>query len=107
LASCKDETDERAKEETESQVLKFRVTCSRAGEKHCFTSNEAARDFGGAVQEYFKWKADMTNFDVEVGTGSDDLRRLSQVRRIFRLTHYRGQLKWGNRPRIARAMKTC
>ncbi|KAF6101395.1 THUMP domain containing 3 [Phyllostomus discolor] len=66
LASCKDETDESSKEETSPEVLKFRVTCNRAGEKHCFSSNEAARDFGGAVQDYFKWKADMTNFDVEV-----------------------------------------
>ncbi|MBZ3875302.1 THUMP domain-containing protein 3 [Sciurus carolinensis] len=66
LASCKDEISEDSKEETELQALKFRVTCNRAGEKHCFTSNEAARDFGGAVQDYFKWKADMTNFDVEV-----------------------------------------
>ncbi|XP_077181392.1 tRNA (guanine(6)-N(2))-methyltransferase THUMP3 [Paroedura picta] len=49
-----------------SQVLKFRVTCNRAGENHSFTSNEAARDFGGAVQDFFQWKADMTNFDVEV-----------------------------------------
>ncbi|XP_044157300.1 THUMP domain-containing protein 3 [Bufo gargarizans] len=49
-----------------SNVLKFRVTCNRAGDKHSFTSNEAARDFGGAVQEHFQWKADMTNFDVEV-----------------------------------------
>ncbi|NWX24069.1 THUM3 protein, partial [Aegotheles bennettii] len=52
--------------EGEAKVLKFRVTCNRAGEKHSFTSNEAARDFGGAVQEHFQWKADMTNFDVEV-----------------------------------------
>ncbi|KAM4654154.1 tRNA (guanine(6)-N(2))-methyltransferase THUMP3 isoform 1-T1 [Amazona ochrocephala] len=50
----------------EAKVLKFRVTCNRAGDKHSFTSNEAARDFGGAVQEHFQWKADMTNFDVEV-----------------------------------------
>ncbi|XP_054035857.1 tRNA (guanine(6)-N2)-methyltransferase THUMP3 [Dryobates pubescens] len=49
-----------------TRVLKFRVTCNRAGDKHSFTSNEAARDFGGAVQEHFQWKADMTNFDVEV-----------------------------------------
>ncbi|XP_068108891.1 tRNA (guanine(6)-N2)-methyltransferase THUMP3 [Hyperolius riggenbachi] len=49
-----------------NSVLKFRVTCNRAGDKHSFTSNEAARDFGGAVQEYFQWKADMTKFDVEV-----------------------------------------
>nr|XP_042705819.1 THUMP domain-containing protein 3 isoform X2 [Chrysemys picta bellii] len=54
------------KGEVEAQVLKFRVTCNRAGDKHCFTSNDAARDFGGAVQDYFQWKADMTNFDVEV-----------------------------------------
>uniref|UniRef100_A0A8C6QEP3 THUMP domain-containing protein n=1 Tax=Nannospalax galili TaxID=1026970 RepID=A0A8C6QEP3_NANGA len=66
LASCKDETDEHFREETELQVQKFRVTCNRAGEKHCFTSNEAARDFGGAVQDYFKWKADMTNFDGNI-----------------------------------------
>ncbi|XP_030062941.1 tRNA (guanine(6)-N(2))-methyltransferase THUMP3 isoform X2 [Microcaecilia unicolor] len=49
-----------------SPVLKYRVTCNRAGDKHSFSSNEAARDFGGAVQEHFQWKADMTNFDVEV-----------------------------------------
>ncbi|XP_036733710.2 tRNA (guanine(6)-N2)-methyltransferase THUMP3 isoform X2 [Manis pentadactyla] len=66
VSSCKDETEESSKEETAPEVLKFRVTCNRAGEKHCFSSNEAARDFGGAVQDYFKWKADMTNFDVEV-----------------------------------------
>ena len=79
LTSCKDETEESSKEETDPEVLKFRVTCNRAGEKHCFSSNEAARDFGGAVQDYFKWKADMTNFDVEVSAGSycDDSRRLS------------------------------
>lgn len=54
------------KGEAVDQVLKFRVTCNRAGDKHSFTSNDAARDFGGAVQDYFQWKADMTNFDVEV-----------------------------------------
>uniref|UniRef100_A0A8C8RLH5 THUMP domain containing 3 n=1 Tax=Pelusios castaneus TaxID=367368 RepID=A0A8C8RLH5_9SAUR len=54
------------KGEAEDQKLKFRVTCNRAGDKHSFSSNDAARDFGGAVQEYFQWKADMTNFDVEV-----------------------------------------
>ncbi|XP_068567788.1 LOW QUALITY PROTEIN: tRNA (guanine(6)-N2)-methyltransferase THUMP3 [Cebidichthys violaceus] len=52
--------------EPEAKVIKFRVTCNRAGDKHSFTSNEAARDFGGAVQEFFQWKADMTKFDVEV-----------------------------------------
>lgn len=51
-----------------AKVLKFRVTCNRAGDKHSFSSNEAARDFGGAVQEFFQWKADMTKFDIEVCT---------------------------------------
>lgn len=50
----------------EAKLIKFRVTCSRAGDKHSFSSNEAARDFGGAVQEFFQWKADMTKFDIEV-----------------------------------------
>lgn len=53
-------------QEAEAKPLKFRVTCNRAGDKHSFTSNDAARDFGGAVQEFFQWKADMTRFDVEV-----------------------------------------
>ncbi|CAL9704665.1 unnamed protein product [Knipowitschia caucasica] len=53
-------------ETAEAKVIKFRVTCSRAGDKHSFSSNEAARDFGGAVQEHFQWKADMTKFDIEV-----------------------------------------
>lgn len=48
------------------KLLKFRVTCNRAGDKHSFSSNEAARDFGGSVQEFFQWKADMTKFDIEV-----------------------------------------
>lgn len=51
----------------EDKPVKFRVTCNRAGDKHSFSSNEAARDFGGAVQEFFQWKADMTKFDIEVG----------------------------------------
>uniref|UniRef100_A0A3B3UGA3 THUMP domain containing 3 n=2 Tax=Poecilia TaxID=8080 RepID=A0A3B3UGA3_9TELE len=50
----------------EVKLIKFRVTCNRAGDKHSFSSNEAARDFGGAVQEFFQWKADMTKFDIEV-----------------------------------------
>ncbi|CAD7672816.1 unnamed protein product [Nyctereutes procyonoides] len=41
-------------------------------ERNCFSSNKAARDFGGAVQDYFKWKADMTNFDVEVLLNTHD-----------------------------------
>ncbi|KAM7402070.1 hypothetical protein PAMP_017340 [Pampus punctatissimus] len=61
-ASTQDSEDAAPKD----KVIKFRVTCNRAGDKHSFSSNEAARDFGGAVQEFFQWKADMTRFDIEV-----------------------------------------
>ncbi|XP_029457297.1 THUMP domain-containing protein 3 [Rhinatrema bivittatum] len=64
MSSSRKEADEI--HDVGTHVLKFRVTCNRAGDKHSFTSNEAARDFGGAVQEHFQWKADMTAFDVEV-----------------------------------------
>ncbi|XP_054641161.1 THUMP domain-containing protein 3 [Dunckerocampus dactyliophorus] len=60
------EDSEEAAAGPDPKVIKFRVTCNRAGDKHSFSSNEAARDFGGAVQEFFQWKADMTKFDVEV-----------------------------------------
>lgn len=60
------DVEDSTEEAPEAKVIKFRVTCSRAGDKHSFSSNEAARDFGGAVQEFFQWKADMTKFDVEV-----------------------------------------
>lgn len=51
LASCKDKTDESSEGETDPQVLKFRVICNRAGEKHCCTSNQAARNSRCAVQD--------------------------------------------------------
>lgn len=63
MENCPQESEEAA---PEAKVIKFRVTCNRAGDKHSFSSNEAARDFGGAVQEFFQWKADMTKFDIEV-----------------------------------------
>ncbi|XP_022601391.1 THUMP domain-containing protein 3 [Seriola dumerili] len=61
--TCTQDSDEAA---PGAKLIKFRVTCNRAGDKHSFSSNEAARDFGGAVQEFFQWKADMTKFDIEV-----------------------------------------
>uniref|UniRef100_A0A1A8SG05 THUMP domain containing 3 n=1 Tax=Nothobranchius rachovii TaxID=451742 RepID=A0A1A8SG05_9TELE len=61
--SCQQDSEEAM---PEARLIKFRVTCNRAGDKHSFSSNEAARDFGGAVQEFFQWKADMTKFDIEV-----------------------------------------
>lgn len=66
----------------EAKVMKFRVTCNRAGDKHSFSSNEAARDFGGAVQEFFQWKADMTKFDIEVGVRVQTRLTQSEYRHI-------------------------
>ncbi|CAB1417898.1 unnamed protein product [Pleuronectes platessa] len=63
LETCAQDSEEGA---PKAKILKFRVTCNRAGDKHSFASNEAARDFGGAIQEFFQWKADMTKFDIEV-----------------------------------------
>uniref|UniRef100_UPI00358E40D5 tRNA (guanine(6)-N2)-methyltransferase THUMP3 isoform X2 n=1 Tax=Myxine glutinosa TaxID=7769 RepID=UPI00358E40D5 len=51
---------------TDPKAVRFRVTCNRVGEHHSFSSMEAAREFGGAVQDRFSWKADMKNFDIEI-----------------------------------------
>uniref|UniRef100_V9KIT8 THUMP domain-containing protein 3 n=1 Tax=Callorhinchus milii TaxID=7868 RepID=V9KIT8_CALMI len=64
--SDKEEDAREAAKAKDNGLLRFRVTCNRAGDKHSFTSMEAARNFGGAVQDMFQWKADMTKFDVEV-----------------------------------------
>jgi len=47
----------------------FRATCYRgqpSGEKHAFTSQDAAKVSGGAIQSVFQWNVNMTEFDVEV-----------------------------------------
>lgn len=46
-------------------ILKFRATCNRVG-KHEFTSMDAARDFGGQLQDSYHWLVDLTCFDLEV-----------------------------------------
>ncbi|XP_019619518.1 PREDICTED: THUMP domain-containing protein 3-like [Branchiostoma belcheri] len=45
---------------------KFRVTCNRGGAKHCFTSMDAARYFGGGINDDLRWPVDLTKFDIEV-----------------------------------------
>ncbi|XP_026280407.1 tRNA (guanine(6)-N2)-methyltransferase THUMP3 [Frankliniella occidentalis] len=49
----------------EKRVLRFRATCFRVG-KHTFGSMEAAREFGGALQDKFNWVVDLVNFNAEV-----------------------------------------
>jgi len=51
---------------TDTCLPSFRATCYRTGSHHCFQSPSAAAHFGGAVQDYFGWKVDLSNYDIEV-----------------------------------------
>lgn len=46
--------------------LTFRVTCTRSGRKHSFTSQDAARSLGAGIVGHFKWKVNLTQPQVEV-----------------------------------------
>lgn len=48
------------------QIPRFRVTCNRVGERHSFTSMEAAWVFGGKLQDKFHWIVDLSNYDIDV-----------------------------------------
>ncbi|KAB7500459.1 THUMP domain-containing protein 3 [Armadillidium nasatum] len=45
---------------------KFRVTCERVGSIHVFGSSEAARQFGGGINEKFGWPVDLKHHTLEV-----------------------------------------
>ena len=46
--------------------ITFRATCTRHGRKHSFTSQEAAKHFGGGLAQYFGWKVQLKHPDIEV-----------------------------------------
>lgn len=46
-------------------VLKYRVTCYRSG-KHSFTSMDAARDYGGKLQDLFLWLVDLSDYNLQI-----------------------------------------
>lgn len=54
--------------EFEDQMVlpKFRVTCTRTGDNHSFSSQEAAAKFGGGINDGFGWRVDLSHPDVEV-----------------------------------------
>jgi len=52
--------------EKETFLPSFRATCYRTGNHHCFQSPLAAAQFGGAVQDYFGWNVNLSNYDIEV-----------------------------------------
>lgn len=45
---------------------RFRVTCTRTGNNHSFSSPEAAAKFGGGINDFFGWRVDLSNPDIEV-----------------------------------------
>jgi len=54
------------------QQTTFRVTCTRGGRKHTFSSMDAARHFGAGLVKYFGWKVQLKNPDLEVLLGISD-----------------------------------
>ena len=46
--------------------ITFRVTCTRGGGKHSFSSMDAARCFGAGLARRFGWKVQLKNPDLEV-----------------------------------------
>ena len=47
----------------------FRVTCTRSGRKHVFSSQDAAGHFGAGLADYFGWKVCLKEADIEVLLG--------------------------------------
>ena len=85
----------------------FRATCYRSGMSHCFQSPDVARNFGGAVQDYFGWNVKMKNYDIEVVVNIDN----SDIYIALALTkeslHRRHIVEFGHctlRPTIAYSM---
>ena len=52
--------------ESPALLPKFRVTCTRTGNSHSFSSPEAAAKFGGGINDWFGWRVDLSNPDIEV-----------------------------------------
>ena len=71
------ELDEAKRAKLEN-VPKFRCTCYRSGDNHGFSSMDAAKHVGGAIQDLFKWKVQMKDYDIEVVLNID----INQVQSI-------------------------
>ena len=51
---------------SKEKPISFRVTCTRGGRKHCFSSMDAARSFGAGLARKFGWTVQLKNSDLEV-----------------------------------------
>ncbi|KAL9954096.1 hypothetical protein ACROYT_G041590 [Oculina patagonica] len=59
-------SDKAAENESPPTLPRFRVTCSRTGNNHSFSSPEAAAKFGGGINDWFGWRVDLSHPDIEV-----------------------------------------
>lgn len=59
-------SDKAAENERVAALPRFRVTCTRTGNNHSFSSPEAAAKFGGGVNDWFGWRVDLSHPDIEV-----------------------------------------
>eukprot|EP00057_Strongylocentrotus_purpuratus_P028821 XP_011683295.1 PREDICTED: THUMP domain-containing protein 3-like [Strongylocentrotus purpuratus] len=53
-------------EEVTAERPTFRVTCTRTGEKHDFSSRDVAPAVGSLINEAFGWPVKMKDYDIEV-----------------------------------------
>ncbi len=74
----KEDDAKKQKLEGDGTIPKFRCTCYRSGSGHSFSSMDAARSIGGAIQDKFQWKVQMKGFDIEVVVNIDKGIRLQQ-----------------------------
>lgn len=59
-------SDKASEDATIATLPRFRVTCTRTGNNHSFSSPEAAAKFGGGINDWFGWRVDLSHADIEV-----------------------------------------
>lgn len=59
-------SDKASEDATIATLPRFRVTCTRTGKNHSFSSPEAAAKFGGGINDWFGWRVDLSHADIEV-----------------------------------------
>lgn len=75
------------KKEFKTDVLQYRVTCYRSG-KHSFGSQDAARSFGGKLQDMFQWIVDLDNFQLEIVLHIKQSKFLFQKKKKTKMINY-------------------
>lgn len=66
ITSVTSSSDKPTENESLATLPRFRVTCTRTGNNHSFSSPEAATKFGGGINDWFAWRVNLSNPDIEV-----------------------------------------